>query len=146
MTVQRLALAIASIGGAGRFPIAPGTVGSALGLGLSLLLPQHAGCQAGTLALAAVLGVWSASVVAAARGEPDPSVVIIDELAGMLVACWMLPRTPLALGAAFALFRLFDIGKWFPMRQLERLPGGWGIMADDLAAGLITRVLLSWVR
>ena len=63
----------------------------------------------------------------------------------MLIACFMVPKTPVRLLVAFLLFRLFDIGKWFPMKQLERLPGGWGIVADDVAAGVLARlVMLLW--
>ena len=142
---QRLATCLASLGGLGRFPIASGTVGSAVTVAAYLLLPLHAGIQLGVIACVIALGLWSSSVAAAHLEDEDPSLVIIDEVAGMLIGCFLLPKRPLALGLAFVVFRIFDIGKWFPMKQLERLPGGWGIMADDLAAGLLTRIaLLLW--
>ncbi len=140
--LQQLAMGIAGLLGVGRFPIASGTVGSALGVGLYLLLPLDPAIQAVAVALAFGVGVWSSGIAVAVTGETDPSVVVIDELIGMWIACWMLPKAPLPLLAAFLLFRLFDIGKWFPMKQLERLPGGWGIVADDVAAGLLARLVL----
>ena len=73
------------------------------------------------------------------------AVVVIDEVAGMLIACVALPHTPAHLGAVFLSFRSWDIVKCLPMKQLERLPDGWSIMADDIAAGLLARLcLLPW--
>ena len=142
---QRVAGLLASVGGVGYFPIASGTVGSAVAVGLYWLLPLHPGLQAAVVAVVIVVGLWSASVVASVDQDKDPSHVIIDEVAGMLIACFMVPKTPVRLLVAFLLFRLFDIGKWFPMKQLERLPGGWGIVADDVAAGVLARlVMLLW--
>ena len=144
--ILRLAEAFASVGGLGRAPVAPGTVGSAAGLVAAWLLTPHLMTQLVVIVVLSVLGVWAAGAVASAHRDEDPSLVVIDEVVGMLVACVLLPRTPLRFVAAFLLFRLFDIGKWFPMKQLERLPGGWGIVADDLAAGLLARLLLTlWV-
>ena len=142
---QRVALAIATAGGLGWAPVASGTVASAAAAGLYWVLPPDRMTQLAILAMVIAVGVWSAGVAAAAVQDEDPSCVVIDEVAGMLIAAFLLPKTLAALLAAFGLFRLFDIGKWFPMRQLERLPGGWGIMADDVAAGLIARLLLFWV-
>ena len=145
MDGQRLAVLVATVGGLGRAPLAPGTIGSAAGAVLTWMLPLEPAVQVVVLTGAVALGIWSAGVVARQHLDADPSVVVIDEVAGMLVACFLLPKTLPHLAAAFLLFRLFDIGKWFPMKQLERLPGGWGIMADDLAAGLCSRlVLLLW--
>ena len=139
---QRVATFIATLGGLGRTPIAPGTIGSAAGAVLAWMLPLEPAAQAVALLGAGALGIWSAGVVARQRRDADPSVVVIDEVAGMLVATFLLPKRLTLLVAAFVLFRIFDIGKWFPMKQLERLPGGWGIMADDIAAGLYSRLLI----
>jgi phosphatidylglycerophosphatase A len=137
---------LASVGGVGYCPVAPGTAGSAAALLAYLALPLHAGIQAAVIAVVTFVGLWASSAVAAQAGDHDPSEVVIDEAAGLLIACFLVPKSIRALAAAFLLFRLFDVGKWFPMKQLERLPGGWGIMADDLAAGLLARlVLLIWV-
>ena len=141
-TVARAAELVASLGGVGHCPVASGTAGSAVTALLYLALPADALVQAAVIGLVTVIGWWASGASAAAARDPDPSRVVIDEAAGMLVACFLLPKSFGWLLSAFLLFRLFDIGKWFPMKQLERLPGSWGIMADDLAAGLITRLLL----
>ena len=142
---DRLALLLASVGGVGYCPVAPATAGSAVALGIYLVMPSTATAQFGILLFVLLIALWASGRVAV-RGGKDPSYVVIDEVAGMLVACFLLPKTPGVLAAAFVLFRILDIGKWFPMKQLERLPGGWGIVADDLAAGLLARLLLALWR
>jgi phosphatidylglycerophosphatase A len=95
----------------------------------------HAG-----VALAAVVvtfvGVWAASVVAREVRTKDPQIVVVDEVAGLLVT--MLPVEPSwrSVAAGFVVFRLLDMTKPGPIRRLEALPGGWGIMMDDVAAGV----------
>lgn len=144
---QAGAEALASLGGVGYCPVASGTMGSAVALLGYLALPLQPGLQLGVIAGLTLVGLWASAVVAARVGDQDPGQVVIDEAAGMLIASFMVPKSIGWLAAAFVLFRLFDVGKWFPMKQLERLPGGWGIMADDLAAGLLARVvLLAWAR
>jgi phosphatidylglycerophosphatase A len=78
-------------------------------------------------------------------GERDPSCAVIDEVLGMGVAMFLLPQGPEwpFIIMAVILFRLFDIWKPFPIRRLEKLPGGWGIMTDDLVAGLYA---FAWVQ
>ena len=137
--IQRINLLLASLGGIGYAPIAPATVASAIAAGLYWFVPRNALIQSLLLLLIIAIGVSTAGAAATVADQEDPSFVVIDELAGMLVACLMLPKTLLHLGLSFLFFRIFDIGKWFPMKQLERLPGGWGIVADDLAAGLLAR-------
>lgn len=88
-----------------------------------------------------VTGVWSATRVEELWGI-DNKRVVIDEIAGMLVSVLFLPVTIPTLAAAFGLFRFFDIVKPLYIRRLEKLPKGWGVMADDVAAGLYTNVLL----
>ena len=93
------------------------------------------------LAVTAV-GVAAASRAEAACGRRDPGLIVIDETAGMLLT---LAAVPVGLGGAvvgFLVFRLFDVVKPFPARRAERLPGGWGVMADDLVAGLYAQALL----
>jgi len=94
------------------------------------------------LGLVTVLGVLAAAQVSRYRGEEDPSVVVIDEVAGQLLTFLFLPVHfwNLFLGTLF--FRIFDVWKPFPVRQLERLKGGIGIMADDLMAGIYANLLL----
>jgi phosphatidylglycerophosphatase A len=95
-----------------------------------------------------VICIWAADRHAADIGLKDPSVVVCDEIAGMAVAAAFLPLTAATLLAAFLLFRFFDVLKPPPIRQAEQLPGGLGIVADDLLAGLVAnlvlRALLAW--
>jgi phosphatidylglycerophosphatase A len=86
-------------------------------------------------------GAAASSARAAELGRTDPGRIVVDEVCGQLVASAFLPGTWFSAGLSFALFRVFDIIKPWPIRRLERLPGGWGIMADDIGAGLAAAVL-----
>lgn len=141
----RLALAFASAGYAGYFPIAPGTVGSAFGVGLWWALRSAGATVTVELVVIVALlvsGALAATAVERTTGITDPGLVVIDEVMGMLVTVVAAPLTwQVALGG-FLLFRLFDIVKPPPARQLERAHGGWGIMLDDFAAGVYACAVL----
>jgi phosphatidylglycerophosphatase A len=133
-----LALAI-STWGVGYLPLMPGTFGSLVGIGVFLLLgsllPQLVGVIVITWA-----GIWAASRTERILRLKDPGKVVVDEVAGQMIA--LLPLSLLAVGpvtrgviVSFILFRLFDIFKPYPARQFERWHSGLGIMADDLVAG-----------
>jgi phosphatidylglycerophosphatase A len=132
--------------GCGLSPWAPGTVGTLGAIPLHLLL-----CRMGVAAHAASvvvfcgLGVWAAQRHAEARGETDPQSVVIDEVAGTLIALGMVRSEGyLAGGAALLAFRVFDIWKPGPIRQLEHArPLGLGIMLDDLLAGLLAGAIVA---
>jgi phosphatidylglycerophosphatase A len=94
------------------------------------------------IVLVTVVGVWAASIAEKESATKDPSSVVIDELAGMLLSFYLIPLSWIGLLLGFLVFRLLDIVKPFPCRQAERLPGGLGIMADDIIAGLYTNILL----
>ena len=99
------------------------------------------------VALLFVVGAFAAGRAEAALGAKDPSPVIIDEIVGCWVALLGIPPHHASLLFAFVLFRLFDIWKPFPADHAERLPGGWGIMLDDLVAGFYANLsvrLVSW--
>lgn len=142
---MRVARLVASCGGAGLLCTAPGTIGSAVALvpGLALLALSPL-ALAGGVVVAVAVGLWA---IRAAGGEQDPGWVVIDELAGQWVALLALPA-PSLVGAllAFALFRAFDILKPGPIGWAERLPGAWGVMADDLLGGLAAALLLLALR
>jgi phosphatidylglycerophosphatase A len=89
-----------------------------------------------------LLGIAPATVVAIESGSEDPGFVVIDEVAGQMIALIGVPPHWKYLLASLILFRVFDIVKPFPLRRLERLPGGTGIMMDDVGAGLYALVLL----
>jgi phosphatidylglycerophosphatase A len=141
------AAAIATWFGCGYSPKAPGTAGSLGALAPAVLLAQYGGFRPWHFAVLAAAvtpaAIWAAGRVARAWGEKDPSQVVVDEVVGQWVALagaatldwksWL---------AAFVLFRFFDIWKPFPVRRLEALPGGLGIVADDLAAGVYGALVL----
>ncbi len=141
--------------GAGLSPFAPGTAGSALGLALAWFLaralsttPPSLTAVVGLLMsglLVGLAGVSSSARTARILGAKDPGCIVIDEIAGQFFASAAVPLfrypTPraeaLAWLASFFLFRFFDVWKPGVVRRLENLPEGWGIMADDIAAGLL---------
>jgi len=127
----------------GHSPFAPGTAGSAVGL--LLFLPLSSASLPVQLGLSAVLffvGVFAAARVARRVGLEDPGIVVVDEVLGMWLSILGLPFTPLVVILGFLLFRVLDILKPYPAAALEHLPGGWGIMADDVAAGIYANLLL----
>lgn len=151
--MRRLALILATGFGLGRLPIAPATWASAALALLLFLIPGSLdatvplGVAAG---LVTVVGVWASHEAEKELGH-DAHPIVIDELAGMLIAVWAIPpgagpRNPaLLLGAAFLLFRALDIAKPFPIRQSQRLPGGLGVVIDDVLAGIATNVILRFL-
>lgn len=160
------ALALATWG-VGFIPGAPGTYGSAVGVGLYLLV-QSAGAQVSAsvaargwnaaalaslrvtfmlllIAAVALAGVWAATRVETLLGRKDPGVVVADEVAGQLIAFLFVPAGAgwWAIIAGFVLFRLFDIFKPYPIRRLEMLESGLGVMADDVLAGVYAAIVMS---
>ncbi len=163
-----LALALATCG-VGYFPIAPGTMGSLVGVGLYLtiwagldqLLSSNALAKRLTtlyvftplmalmlLVIFAVtlIGIWAATRSERVQQKKDPSIVVIDEVAGQMIALLSGPfwiQTWWSIISAFILFRLFDIWKPYPIRRLEALESGLGIMADDVVAGIYALIVNS---
>ena len=133
--VDRLALAVASAGGVGYAPIAPGTAGSLVTAMALWLVPATAGGLVAALIGVTAAGIWSGGRVERILDRKDPGVIVIDEVAGMILSVLVVPRTPAALASAFVLFRIFDVWKPFPADRSQALPGGIGVMADDLVAG-----------
>lgn len=132
--------------GAGYLPIAPGTWGSGIALLLTgacvFILPDQARLLVVLFSVFfTVFGIPASTGVARATGK-DPSIVVVDEIAGQFVAFLLIPLTLPWLVAAFFGFRIMDIIKPFPARKLEDLPDGWGIMLDDLVAGFYCSLLL----
>ena len=124
---MRLAGILSTCFGLGFFPVAPGTVVSLAAVFCYLSLPvfQNFPVFVVAIVLASITGVWSGGVMEEKYGD-DPSVVTIDELAGQMLG--------------FLFFRFFDIAKPGPVDRAQRFPGGWGIMADDLLAGLFANL------
>lgn len=124
-------------------PVAPGTAGSLVAAVLLWAIPWSTFSLAVTLCGVILAGIWAAGRVERLYGRKDPGVIVIDEVAGMIVAVAAVPRTPLILAAAFLCFRALDIVKPFPARQSQSLAGGLGVVVDDLVAGAYTLVLLA---
>lgn len=122
--------------GLGLFPKAPGTFGTLLGLALAVVFPDNLYL----IIAVCLLGIWFAQKAEKILEEHDSPKIVIDEIAGYLIAAFNWHGYYLLL--AFVLFRIFDITKPAPIRQLQKLPGGVGVMADDLAAGLLTNLVL----
>jgi phosphatidylglycerophosphatase A len=136
--LDRLARFIGTAGYTGFFPVAPGTVGSLVGVGVFLLAGRWGTAWvAGALVVVTASGVWAAGRCAVIFAAEDPSPVVVDEVAGMLVTLVLAPRQWGWVLAGFILFRVFDILKPPPAGWIDRnVHGGFGIMTDDLVAGL----------
>ena len=133
--------------GCGMSPVAPGTVGTLGTLPLYYLV--RSGGHLAVLATAAVVtavGVWASNVVVADSKQKDPQRIVIDESAGVLISLAAAPMTTKGVIAAVVLFRLFDITKPPPCRRLEHLPAGWGVMMDDVGAGVWAVLVLCVLR
>ena len=154
MTERRAgpAIWIATAGGAGYFPIAPGTAGSLVGVAVVV------GSGAIAIGTACIhcgvwprlrwrflrLGVWAAGEAEKFFGRTDPGQVVMDEVVGQMLTFLLIPHATWKwLVGGFLLFRAFDIVKPFPARQAERIPRGWGIMMDDVIAGVYGLAVLT---
>jgi len=140
---DHLLLLVVTFGGLGYAPIGPGTAGSLV----ALLLAWVLAARGAAATLVAAVACTAVTLLLAGRAETllgrrDPPAVILDEMAGMLLAMLALPRHWAIAGAAFGCFRLLDIWKPLGIRRAQALPGGAGIVADDLLAGLYTNLLL----
>ena len=141
--MNRLAVFLATAGGAGYVPVAPGTAGSAVGVLLYLLTWKWTlTAQLVLLLVISIVGVWASHQAARHFGREDPGPVVIDEVAGQLLTLIFAGGSPMTLVLGFLLFRALDIVKPWPARRFEDLPGGVGIMADDLMAGFYGRAIL----
>lgn len=126
----------------GYSPIAPGTAGSTLGLAIYLI--SGVGKTHFFIPLIIItffVGVLTSSILEKSLGN-DPSVVVIDEIVGMWISLLFLPFNFIIMISAFLLFRIFDIVKPFPCRKAEKLKLGWGIMFDDVIAGIYANLIL----
>ncbi len=134
--------------GTGLSPVAPGTVGSLLGAALAwFTLSSTPETQLGIAVILVIFGVWVCGESAKRIGEHDHSGIVWDEIAGVYWVLFWLPAEPVLFAVGFALFRLFDIWKPWPISDLDhRLRGGLGIMLDDLVAALYAASCLSLGR
>lgn len=161
------ALMIAACAGIGYIPVIPATWGSLFGAGIYFIFTNESRFyrplfsasglserQVATLAQTVslillvglfLIGIWAAERVENLNGTKDAKIIVIDELVGILLMFYLLSENhnPLIIFTGFILFRLFDIFKPFPINKLESLPGGLGVMADDILAGVYAAAVLS---
>ncbi len=145
MTVSKKAVLFIATGAfTGKIPLAPGTFGTLAGIPFALLLiwipPAFAAAYLTGLVLAAI---WIAGMAETIIGQKDPGCIVIDEIAGFAIAMSTVPVSWLSLAIGFLVFRVFDIAKPFPVKWFEsNLPGGAGIVLDDVVAGLYSGIIL----
>jgi phosphatidylglycerophosphatase A len=154
MPLRRLGVFVATCAHVGYAPVAPGTFGSLVALVLYYLIrrQQSTTIELGAIAVIVVIGLWSATEAEHHFGGIDPGPVVIDEVVGMLMTLALHPVNIWGAIAGFFIFRVLDIVKPWPARRLELLPGGFGVMLDDMMAGVygnlivwgLVSVLPSW--
>lgn len=139
-----MALFVATGGYVGRIPVAPGTFGSLAGLIICFFLSVTSLPTAVVVTIALILvAVWASEIAEGILGEKDPGPIVIDEVAGMAVTLVGISFSVTTAIMGFVLFRLLDILKPPPVRWFQdNLPGGWGVVMDDVAAGIIGNILL----
>ena len=136
--MTRLAVFVATAGYCGYSPFAPGTVGSAAGLVVYLLVwaTGSVAVEVGLIVGLFAAGVWAGTIAERYFGGVDPGPIVLDEVVGMLITLAFIPVGWTGALAGFFIFRLFDVIKPYPARRLEQLHGGLGVMADDAMAAV----------
>ena len=144
MFLRRLGVFIATCAHVGYAPVAPGTFGSAVGLVVYYLVRRQASTavELGAIALILVVGLWSATEAEHHFGGIDPGPVVIDEVIGMLITLALHPVNVAGATVGFFVFRVLDVVKPWPARRLELLPGGFGVVLDDVMAGVYGNLLM----
>ena len=132
----------------GYTPIAPGTIGSLIGViiyfGMHRLFWPH---YLLILMALAIFGIWiSNKAISYFFKERDSKRIVIDEIIGFLIAIFLIPFKVKFIVVAFLVFRVIDVLKPYPLRRLEKLPGGWGVMGDDLLAGVYANLIMQAIR
>ena len=148
LPLRHPAMLVATLAGVGFAPRAPGTLGSLVAVPFAWMIVRGGGTVALLAAAAALFlaGWWAASIAARSLGS-DPPAVVVDEAAGQWLTLAAAPLDPLSYLAGFALFRLFDIWKPWPVRWADRrIGGGFGIMFDDILAALYAAAVLLLAR
>jgi len=144
--MRKISKLIATVFYIGYIPVASGTVASLAGLGLYLLIRNSNILYVSVTLSVLILGFWSSSSCEKDFQKKDPHEVVIDEFSCMLLAYAFIPLSPVLLCIGFLLFRFFDIAKIPPIKKLENLPRGYGIMLDDIAAAILTNLVLQTLR
>ena len=144
MFLRRIGVFLATCAHVGYAPFAPGTFGSLVGLVIyyAVRRQQSTTFELGAIGVVVLIGLWSATEAEHHFGGVDPGPVVIDEVIGMLITLALHPVNVLGAIIGFFIFRLLDIVKPWPARRLELLPGGFGVVLDDMMAGLYSNLLV----
>ncbi|HEY7501311.1 MAG TPA: phosphatidylglycerophosphatase A [Vicinamibacterales bacterium] len=142
--MTRLAVFLATAGYTGYFPVAPGTVGSAVGLAVYFFVwrVQSVAFEIALILVLFAVGVWAGTIAERYFGGIDPGPIVLDEVVGMLITLALVPVGLTGALAGFFLFRVFDVIKPFPAARFEKLHGGLGVMADDAMAAIYANIVL----
>lgn len=145
-TFDTIVLFIAQGGLSGRMPVAPGTAGTVVGVLLYLLVKDLPTLwYSAVFAIVTLIGTWAAGAADRVLGTKDSPTIVIDEIAGFLLAMLLVPFAWRYAAAGFLLFRFFDILKPWPLKKLQDIPGGPGVMLDDIGAAVYTNIVLQAV-
>lgn len=140
--MEKLIKTIATVLGIGYIPIAQGTFASLAALGIYIIIHNNITLYVLVTSIFIIAGFPVSGRAEAMFNKKDSRKIVIDDFSGMLLALLFIPfRTPYII-IVFVLYRFFDIVKLYPINRLERLPAGWGIMLDDIAAGLYANIIL----
>ena len=145
--MKKVAWFIGTGSGVGLAPVAPGTFGTAAALLIYYVLPVPSGSPIflSIILVGLVVGIWATGILST-DNNPDPGKVVWDEYVGLWITCFLLPKTWEWLILAFFIFRILDILKPWPIRRVESLPKGWGIMLDDVLAGIYGNLCINITR
>lgn len=140
--MKKIAEVVATVFYVGYVPVVPATFGAGFGvLAYWFLVPRSVGVE-----LVVMLALIPVAILTSGKAEEgygrDARCIVVDEVAGMFVSLYLLPRDPLVFLVAFFAFRVFDVLKPFPSGRLQKLRGGWGVVADDVFAGLYANVFI----
>ncbi len=144
----KIAQTFASVFNIGRLPVAPGTWGSLFALLTWLILIPYISSLTLILInlILFIVGVITSNRIETELKENDPSLIVIDEWVGQWIALLFLPQSIIWGIVAFGLFRIFDIWKPYPIYKFDKMQGGWGIMMDDVMAGIYTLLIIQILR
>ena len=147
VAIDRIAWSFGAGFGSGLAPVAPATVASLVAVVVYFFVPiaEDSPALYALISAGFLVGIWATGSLTSPT-DPDPKLAVWDEFVGMWATCLLLPKTLPWMVVAFLCFRVLDVWKPWPIRKLERLPGGLGIMADDLLAGLYGAALLNGLR
>jgi len=128
----------------GNLPVAPGTAASAVGVVIAMICSPSIPLYIFVTLIVTILGFMVSGKMEAILDQKDPGCIVIDEVAGVMIAFFLLPLTPVVIITAFFLFRAFDMFKIYPVNKFEQLEGSTGVMMDDIIAGLYTNIVMQF--